>query len=209
VGSRRCSSIHLYHLCGHILGPRQRIGRQPDRAPEAKRQQTDYRKCRDYGQAQGGLDWRPLIRSRCHPMKAAERDEIGIVRRDIAVHSVPSNSCQLPKGQSISQDPSNIRPSRRDGVLRGLTRSKPGGRKVASRHPQLWSTPFAYSPSTRWSGLPMPSLIASLTPLRYPRPYPITQTATAQAAIKSQVSPLGIVHAISTAATARRTHQFR
>jgi hypothetical protein len=39
-------------------------------------------------------------------------------------------------------------------------------------------------------------LIASFTPLRYPRPYPATQAPAAQAAIKSQVRPLGIVHAM-------------
>src|SRR6266699_3468309 len=38
-------------------------------------------------------------------------------------------------------------------------------------------------------------LMPSLTPLRYPMPYPTTQAATVQPATRSQVSPLGIVNA--------------
>jgi hypothetical protein len=44
--------------------------------------------------------------------------------------------------------------------------------------------------------------MASFTPLRYPMPYPTTQAAIAQPAIKSHVSPLGIVH--TTRMVARR-----
>jgi hypothetical protein len=51
-----------------------------------------------------------------------------------------------------------------------------------------------YSPLKRWSVFGMLPVMASLTPLRYPIPYPTTQAATAQPAIKSHVSPLGIVH---------------
>src|SRR6266446_5233053 len=42
--------------------------------------------------------------------------------------------------------------------------------------------------------------MASLTPLRYPTPYPTTQAATAQPAMKSHVRPLGIVQAQCTVA---------
>jgi len=38
--------------------------------------------------------------------------------------------------------------------------------------------------------------MASFTPLRYPTPYPPTQAAIAQPAMKSHVSPVGIVHAM-------------
>ena len=38
-------------------------------------------------------------------------------------------------------------------------------------------------------------LMASFTPLRYPIPYAISEAATVQPTTKSQVSPLGKVHA--------------
>jgi len=75
--------------------------------------------------------------------------------------------------------------------------------------PALAPAGSVYSLSKRWSGLPVLPLIASFTPLRYPIPYPATQTATAQAAMNSQVRPLGIVHAICTGAAPGRNHQFR
>src|ERR1700693_2885719 len=66
------------------------------------------------------------------------------------------------------------------------------------RSAALGSTPFPVSSTdttfrvaNRWSGLDGLPLIVSYAPRRYPRPYPTTQAATAQAAIKSQVSPLG------------------
>ena len=43
-------------------------------------------------------------------------------------------------------------------------------------------------------------VMAFLTPLRYPTPYPTTQAATAQPAMKSHVRPLGIVQAQCTVA---------
>ena len=44
------------------------------------------------------------------------------------------------------------------------------------------------------------SLMASVTPLRYPMPYPTTQAATTQPAMKSHVRALGIVQAQCTVA---------
>src|SRR5713101_2862101 len=46
----------------------------------------------------------------------------------------------------------------------------------------------------------MSLVMASLTPLRYPMPYPTTQAATTQPARKSHVRPLGIVQAQCTVA---------
>ena len=63
-------------------------------------------------------------------------------------------------------------------------------------------------PLIRCSALGLMLLMASFIPLRYPRPYPITQAATAQAAINSQVRPLGMVHAMCTVAPPGRSHQF-
>ena len=63
-------------------------------------------------------------------------------------------------------------------------------------------------PLIRCSALGLMLLMASFIPLRYPRLYPITQAATAQAATNSQVRPLGMVHAMCTAAPPGRSHQF-
>jgi hypothetical protein len=57
-----------------------------------------------------------------------------------------------------------------------------------------------YSLLNQGAALRILSPIASLTPLRYPMPYPTNQAATAQPAMKSQVRPLGVVHTMCTVA---------
>jgi hypothetical protein len=58
-----------------------------------------------------------------------------------------------------------------------------------------------YSALIRCLALMPPPVMASFTPLRYPMPYPITQTAIAQPEIRSQVRPVGIVHTMCRVAT--------
>ena len=80
-----------------------------------------------------------------------------------------------------------------------------GGASLAVAVLQDSSGPEAvrtYSALIRCLALIPPPVMASFTPLRYPMPYPTTQAAIAQPAIKSHVSPLGIVH--TTRMVARR-----